>query len=385
MQSAVLLLRFCYLFIRPLPVRGKITFISRQSDIPSEDIRLLAEAVQREIPQLEIRILTKELKPGFWNKLSFCGHLLSQMYHISTSRFTVLDGYCIPASVLSHKRDNTIIQMWHASCALKKFGWQTVGREAGSDPETAEIMQMHHNYDYVLAPSKLTGKIYCEAFHTTEDKLQFMGPAHFVSLTRETPSLTQRIHAVYPELEGKINLLYVPTFRKGSEIDLTPLTEKIDFEKYNLIVRPHVLAQIKEHRSEAIFDTVFSTYEWIKTADIVITDYSSLAVDAAVANKRIYFYTYDREEYETETGLNIRFEEELISKYTACEAEALMTLIQEPYDYEVLNEFKRRYVEIIPERACEDFADLLMKIYNENEKCRNILDMKNMPPLWLHG
>ena len=46
------------------------------------------------------------------------------MYYLATSKVCVLDGYCIPASILKHKKKLKIIQIWHASGAIKKFGYQ---------------------------------------------------------------------------------------------------------------------------------------------------------------------------------------------------------------------------------------------------------------------
>ena len=73
--------------------------------------------------------------------------MLTQMYHIATSKVVVLDGYCIAASVLNHKPDTKIVQMWHALGTIKKFGYQVLGTEEGSDPDVARIMRMHKNYD----------------------------------------------------------------------------------------------------------------------------------------------------------------------------------------------------------------------------------------------
>ena len=50
LRMAKCVLRFLYLFLRPLPVRNKLVFFSRQSsDIPL-DFRLLAEELERVSP-----------------------------------------------------------------------------------------------------------------------------------------------------------------------------------------------------------------------------------------------------------------------------------------------------------------------------------------------
>lgn len=214
MKLAVALLNFVYLGIRLLPVKNKILFISRQANVPSHDIDLLVQAVKKQMPEVQAKVLTKTLDAGLQAKLGYCLHLALQMYHIATSRAVILDGYCIAASVLTHKKETVFIQMWHASCALKKFGWQTVGRSSGSSRRTASIMKMHRNYNYVLTSSKRTGNTYCEGFHISENQLIYIGMPHYTMLVGEDQRLKRRMTANYPQLKGKINILYIPTFRK---------------------------------------------------------------------------------------------------------------------------------------------------------------------------
>ena len=55
-------LRFLYLFLRPLPVRNKIVFFSRQSsDIPL-DFRLLERELSRVSPETEIRFFCRKMR-----------------------------------------------------------------------------------------------------------------------------------------------------------------------------------------------------------------------------------------------------------------------------------------------------------------------------------
>ena len=40
---------------------------------------------------------------------------------------------------------------------------------------------------------------------------------------------------------------------------------------------------------------IFSTFDMLRTVDYVITDYSALAIDACVLNKKLLLYVYDYE------------------------------------------------------------------------------------------
>ena len=40
-------------------------------------------------------------------------------------------------------------------------------------------------------------------------------------------------------------------------------------------------------------------------ADYIITDYSGIAIEAAILNKKTLYYVFDYEEYDKNTGINI--------------------------------------------------------------------------------
>ena len=164
-RLVVIVLRFINLFFRPVSTKAKVTIISRQADEPTLDIRLLDDCLQRN--GIKTAVLTKTLKKTPAGAASYCIQLLRQMYHIASSRVVVIDGYCILVSVLPKKKDQKVIQMWHALGAIKKFGWQNIDNPDGHGKVVSEAMSMHRNYDYVLTPGSVTGKFFAEAFKIT--------------------------------------------------------------------------------------------------------------------------------------------------------------------------------------------------------------------------
>ena len=123
LKCAVGVLKGIYAVVKLIPPRDKVTFISRQSDEPGIDIRLLAQAIKDRKPKYDTVILSKKL-----NGASYIFHILKQIYHISTSKVVILDSYCIAISVLNHKKSLQVIQMWHAMGSMKKFGYAKIGR-----------------------------------------------------------------------------------------------------------------------------------------------------------------------------------------------------------------------------------------------------------------
>ena len=358
------LLRLVYLPIRRRPVQRKVTIISRQSDAPSLDIRLLQEELEKKHPDVECIALCRTIGPGLGGKLSYLFHMITQMKHIAASRVVVLDGYCIAASVLDHKPETKIIQMWHAVAAIKRFGYQTIGREGGHSATVAEVMRMHRNYDYVLCCSQATGKIFCEAFRTAPERLLYMG---LPRLDRLTASGKEKLREKFRIPKDKEILLYVPTFRRGQQIPLQDLIEAVDRDRFTLVIRLHPLDQPPEDLGNlpgVIVDTEHSTQRWLRACDRIITDYSALAVEASITGKPLYYYLYDIESYETSVGLNVDPRREM-PHATALHADQLKALLDGDYDFEELKRFREKYITVETSGCTAGLGEFIYGIVEE--------------------
>lgn len=357
---AVKSLRFLNIFFKPLSLKEKVTIISRQSDEPTLDIRILSEELVSDGHNTVV--LTSTLKKTISGMVKYALHMISQMYHIATSKVVIIDGYCILVSILPKKEGQKVVQMWHALGAVKKFGWQNAENPDGNGKEVAEAMCMHRNYDYIFAPSKITGKFFAEAFRTPEDKIMNYGLPRIDYLQKEDPDLSEEIASCYPSVQKKINVLYVPTFRKNAELDLEKLISGFDFNTMNLIVKKHFLDKgdygwAKE--AGAIVDEEFSSMEWLKNCSKIITDYSAIAFEAAVLNRDIYIYQPDKSDYQYKVGLNMDLSQEAISDYV-CDSEAqLYEKLAQPYDKQSVIEFRNKYLSIDMQHCTEDICSFI--------------------------
>ena len=333
--------------------KGKITIISRESDNRTLDIAMLeAELLRR---GMNVRVLSRLLtKDKSLKMLGYAGHVLKQEAAILDSDVVVLDTYCIPASMLPHRKGTKIVQMWHALGAVKKFGWQTVGKGGGSSERTARLMKMHHGYDHVISASDITAEYFCEAFRTNSSRIVKQGLPRIdyiksVSSGDRKEDMRKKIFSAYPGLRSdyKKIVLYAPTFRRGKAVDIESLAKKIDSECNTLVVKLHPLYRgDAEAVDGVIYDETFSSYDWLSAADAVISDYSSFVIEAALADKPLYLYTYDLEEYAEDTGLNMEFGKEPISKYVFIDAAELAKQLDKEYDFDALRRFRERYIDI---------------------------------------
>lgn len=348
---------------------GKIAIISRESDNKTIDVSMLeAELLKRghDVKVLS-RLLTKDLSV---HTLGYMTELVRQEAAIISSDVVVLDTYCIPASMLPHLKRTKVIQIWHALSAIKKFGWQTAGRQDGTSLRTARIMRMHRGYDYVISASDITAEHFSEAFDVSREKIVKYGLPRIdyiksVSHGERRGDARRRIFTAYPRLAsgGKKTVLYAPTFRRGQAVDVKSLADALDPDRYDLVVKLHPLYRAggvtEEYGPNVIFDDSIMSYDWLAAADILISDYSSFVTEASLADIPLYLYTYDLDAYRSSTGLNVDFSREPVGKYSFADAEDLASELERPYDFNALSEFRDRYIDIDTDNCTSALAGFI--------------------------
>lgn len=353
--------------------RKRIAIISRESNEKTLDIAMLEEELLRRGCEVTVlsRLLTKERSV---RALGYIGHVIRQEAAILASDVVVLDTYCIPASMIPHCRGTDIVQMWHALGAVKKFGWQTVGKEGGSSEKTARLMKMHHGYDHVVCASDITAQYFCEAFRTDRDRIIKCGLPRIdyiksVSGGSRKQDTAGRILREYPHLKagkdsGKKIVLYAPTFRKGEKADAESLIRALDPSKYEIVIKLHPVyrddtAEMYKNEPNVIIDDSFTSYDWLSVCDIVISDYSSFVIEAALTETPLFIYAYDMERYSRSTGLNMDFDSEPVAPYVFRDAALLAECLEEEYDFGALHAFRDRYVDVDTQNCTSDLADLI--------------------------
>lgn len=324
--------------------KNQIVYLSRQRNEKGIDIQLLEKAINDEDRNVKQVFRLRMIDDGIGAKIKYCFYVIGDMYYLATSKVAVVDTYSITVSCLKHKNNLKVIQMWHALGAVKKFGLQAVGTKEGRDEKISRAMCMHKNYDYVLAPSAETAKYYMEAFGTDKSKIKIC-PMPRVDFITDGNARTADFYSQNPGMGDKKLVLYVPTFRdREAYIAQMLKTEFEDKEDYQLIISAHPLSKVKkDERFSQKGD--FSSFELMKIADIIITDYSACAFEAALLMKPLYFFVPDYDEYMKDRGINVDIRVEMPSA-VFYEADRLFRSIDEnKYDMDSLYSFKEKYIE----------------------------------------
>lgn len=341
-------LNLIYSVMKLRPVKKKVVFLSRQSDEPSLDILELEREMRNQHPDYETVLMCRKIGSGIAGKLSYCFHILGQMNSLSTAEIAVLDSYCIPASLLNHRKSLLIIQMWHSVGTMKKFAYSILDKPEGSSSKLARAMRMHKNYDWILCAGEGYRSHLAQGFGYPENKIVIypLPRVEVLQNAEYAKNARERIFSEYPELKSGRNVLYVPTFRKGE-------TEKAEFAKaaaslkaafseqddLNLIVKPHPLSGASDTHPD------FSSFDLLFAADFVISDYSCIMYEAAIVGKPLFFYTYDYDEYMRTRDIYMDYAAEIPNAMYSDPFELAEAVANEKYDMAKQEKFLKKYVD----------------------------------------
>lgn len=359
-----LTLNFIYFFLKLLPTENRICFFSRQSNVLTTDFRMIIDEINSRGTEVEIKVicnLFRNMKDGAWR---FLLNTFISMYFLATSKVCIIDAYWPTVSMLKHKDTLTVIQIWHSIGKIKMSGYQTLNKKHGRNADTARILCMHKNYDYIIAGGEAWNKYYCEAFNVDEDRLLNYGLPR-LDYILERNKMENVLLEKYPEVQGKIIVLYAPTYRKYSMDNALKLKEYFDPERYAFICKLHPNQQVGEKNQEMI--SAFSkedTFTLLQSCDYFITDYSSLALEAAAIDKKTFYYLFDYETYTKNNGLNIDLMKEM-PKCSFINGKELFNAIDgKEYPQEELEVFKEKFLPAELGKSTEKIVDLVMENLN---------------------
>lgn len=362
-------LQLVYQTLQLFPVENKITMISRQSNTPSVDFTLLQKEFKSRSNKVKVVMLCKTLdgaaKANFYDKMTYFFHMFVQMYHMATSRVVLLDTYCILASLLHHRTDLQIVQMWHSMGTMKLFGYTAIGSKEGRSESLAEIMHMHDNYNYFIAASKQYRNHLAEGFRCDPDKC-FICPLPRYDLLKSDiykEKKCEEIYSRHPELKKNKIILYCPTFRQDETGMKQALDELIRYipEGFELIVKLHPLSQLSVSGKNIWTLDEFSTFDVLFIADYIISDYSCVIYEAGIRGLPLSFYTFDLTDYYEARGLAISLKKD-VAGVISSDPQVIMNAIREnDFDMDAIRLFIDKYIEKT-ENATGKLTDFLIRI-----------------------
>lgn len=359
-----ILLKFVYFFLKLLPVKDdKVVFCSRQMDEIPLDFILIQENLKLKMPNVKCVNICQRIGNNFTGYLKYIKALLLSMIHLATSRVCVLDSYWPTVSLLKHKDTLTVVQIWHAIGKIKKSGYASVGKKSGRKIEYARKLHMHENYDYIIAGAEFWNEFYCESFGVSVDIILNYGLPRIDYLVKTEHLNKQKFFFENPELKDKKIVLYAPTFRKNMESRWYEIKTLADNEDIILIIKTHPGEKKKTpiiKKNIRYFDS-WKTIDLIAVCDYLVTDYSAIALEAAVINKKTIFWTYDYFEYAKNNGLNLDLYS-IVPMHIFGEIEKVAeTIEKDKFDQEAFERFKDKYLPKKLSGATDKICHLIMR------------------------
>jgi len=292
------------------------------------------------------------------------------LQEIASSRFVFVDDASIILSSIPLREETTVINLWHACGAFKKFGRSTATKIFGSSAKELDKYPNYANLDLVTVSSPEVVWAYEEAMNLPEGIVKALGISRTDCFYDQAfvDSRKEKLYDVMPQARGKKVILYAPTFRgrvstatSPDEIDFIRMKENFG-EDHVLVCKLHPF--VKEHpvipdeASDFAMDvegTGLTIEDLLCSADICISDYSSLVFEYSLFEKPMIFYAYDYDDYcdwrgfyydysEFTPGPIVKTQEELMEAIRDCD---------DHFNPALVKAFKKKFMESCDGHATE--------------------------------
>ena len=363
-----LMTKFGFYLFKPFRLKeNRITFISnRRNSISGNYESIYAELIKDKNIDIKTVLDTKE---------SFIS-CFKYGYYLASSKVILIDDYIRSVYEIRKRKDNYLIQVWHACGAFKAFGFSRLSKE-GCWPQDS---RSHRTYDYCLVSSRKVAKHYAEAFGMNVDRVIATGVPRTDIFFDEAykREIRAKIFSAYPMLKDKKVILFAPTFRGSSKKEGNYPHYRFDYKKifesfgdeYRIIIKhhPHVNNKpvIEKEYKDRVIDLSKNEElnELLFVTDILITDYSSVIFEAALLDIPMLFYAFDLDEYISRRGFYCEYISFIPGKLVENMDEIIDALMVGDFEADKIIEFKKDFFDDLDGKSgkrASEFIKRLMK------------------------
>jgi len=301
---------------------GRVVLASPRKPVLDGNLLAIERAIRSLRPATNLVVLAEPYSYGFRGKLAYALRVIRGTYHVHTAGLVVVDNAWLPVHVGRHRR-TTVVQVWHAAGALKRFGMDAV-----PPPGEPERTFLHRGYDWVVTSGEASRGPWSRALRTPIERVIPLGSARTDALLDRNAiwAARARVIARYPTLRDRRVITYAPTFRgRGRGKRPAP---GLDVARLRATLGPVDVLVLKSHPNldrrlveTSGFDVVVEPgddmNDLLAITDILITDYSSSIFEYALLRRPLILLTPDLEEYEREPGLYLDYRTEMIGVQVA--------------------------------------------------------------------
>lgn len=363
-RLASVLLRALGWVFNLLPGRpDRVVLATARLGVLEGNLLAIHDAIRRLRPEADVVLLLEPYGYGLRAKLGYLFRMIRGTYHVRTAGLVVVDNAYLPVHVAPHPARTTVVQVWHAAGALKRFGLDTV-----LPPAEPERTFLHRHYDWVVASGERGREPWSRALRTPLERVLPLGTPRTDGLfdAAGLEAARARVLALHPGLAGRRVVLWAPTFR-GRGRDRTGALG-LDGERLrDLLPADHVLA-LKTHpnvdpavQPTAGFDVVARRDEdlndWLAAADVLVSDYSSSIFEWALLRRPLVLVVDDLEDYEVDPGLYLDYRSDMIGTQVRDSDAAAAAILGVNVDATAWDAFVAANVDACDGHAAERFVD----------------------------
>ncbi len=296
----------------------RVVLATARLDVLEGNLRGIRDAIGRLRPDIRPVLLLEPYGYGMVAKARYLVRVVRGLYHVRTAGLVVVDNAYLPVHVAPHRRRATVVQVWHATGALKRFGVDTV-----VPPVEPEATFLHRYYDYVIAAGEQSRVPWSRALRTPVERVLPLGaPRTDIFFDPGAVARSRdRILAAHPVLRDRRIVLFAPTFRgRGRDrtgalgLDGARLRELLP-ATWALVAKTHPNLD-PATQPTAGFDLVGDPAEdlndWLAVADVLVTDYSSAIFEWSLLRRPLVLLVDDLDAYERDPGLYLDYRTEMI-------------------------------------------------------------------------
>jgi teichoic acid ribitol-phosphate primase len=306
-----------FLFERLPAAPGRVVLASPRKPVLDGNLLAIERAIRALRPATDLVVLAEPYSYGFFGKVGYALRVVRGTYHVHTAGLVVIDNAWLPVHVGSHPR-TTVVQVWHAAGALKRFGLDAV-----PPPGEPERTFLHRGYDWVVTSGEASRLPWSRALRTPLERVVALGtPRTDALLDGDALAASRaRVLARYPALRDRRVITYAPTFRgRGRGKRSAP---GLDAARLRASLEPAAALVLKSHPNldrrlvdtagyDVVVDPGDDMNDLLAVTDVLVTDYSSSIFEYALLRRPLVLLTTDLAEYEREPGLSLDFRTEMI-------------------------------------------------------------------------
>ncbi len=366
-----------YTLCRIVPIKKKRVFcIMTHDEGEGSNVAIVARALKEVGQGYTFSYLTKKdtkavkSLSGIRTMISF---FLRKPYELARAEIVLLDNVFLPYAYLGRRRGTKVVQLWHGTGTIKKFG---------QDVNTGQLKDLegraNANITHLIVNSPSMKKLYSGAFGVQEDVIYPIGLPKTDELLRrlkktEAAGRSQEKDYIYQKYKipsDKKLILYAPTFRDIQSqnprlIELIKEMSRQLSEEYYFGLRLHPFIansfraeELGENIGQLSFERDVNTV--LLAADILITDYSSIIFEYCLTKRPMIFYAYDYDEF-SDQGRGFYYEyQSFVPGPVAYHCEEVVRIIQgQAYEQSRIESFIHNHYIYTDGNATERLLGLL--------------------------